>query len=214
MLAVLNERAKVNGDIRGFIPHLVDDGLSILQYVDATIIFMKHDLNHAKNLKLVLSTFEQSLGLKINFYKSELYYYCRIKHFEVEYAQLFGCNTGFTPFKYLGIPMHHMKLSNSDWIIIEQKFLKKLSSWKGKLLSVGSRLVLINFVLTSLAIYMLSFFEVPRGVLKELDYYRSRFFWQCDEHNKKSRLTKWSILCRPKDFGGLGIRSYYVIQAT
>jgi hypothetical protein len=55
--------------------------------------------------------------------------------------------------------------------------------------------------------YMLSFFEVPRGVLKKLDYYRSRFFWQCDEHKKKYRLTKWSILCTPKDFGGLGIQN-------
>jgi hypothetical protein len=98
--------------------------------------------------------------------------------------------------------MHHKKLSNSDWLIIEERFQKKLCSWKGKLLSVGRRLILINSVLTSLVMYMLSFFELPRGVLKKLDYYCSRFFWQCDEHKKKYRLTKWSILCTPKDFGG------------
>jgi hypothetical protein len=103
--------------------------------------------------------------------------------------------------------MHHKKLSNSDWLIIEERFQKKLCGWKGKLLSVGGRLVLINSVLTSLTLYMLSFLEVPRGVLKKLDYYRSRFFWQCDEHKKKYRLTKWSILCMPKDFGGLGIQN-------
>jgi hypothetical protein len=78
--------------------------------------------------------------------------------------------------------MHHRKLSNKVWIIIEEKFQKKLSSWKGKLLSVGGRLVLINSVLTSLAMYILSFFELPKGVLRKLDYYRSRFYWQCDEH--------------------------------
>jgi hypothetical protein len=33
--------------------------------------------------------------------------------------------------------------------------------------------------------------EVPRGVLKKLDYFRSRFFWQSDDHKKKYRLTKW-----------------------
>jgi hypothetical protein len=82
--------------------------------------------------------------------------------------------------------MHHKKLSNSDWLIIEERFQKKkkLCSWKEKLLSVGGQLILINSVLTSLTMYMLSFFEVPRGVLKKLDYYRSRFFWQCDEHKK------------------------------
>jgi hypothetical protein len=53
--------------------------------------------------------------------------------------------------------------------------------------------------------FMLSFFEVPRGVLERLDYYRSRFFWQSDGHKKKYRLEKWSVLCTPKDQGGLVI---------
>jgi len=35
-----------------------------------------------------------------------------------------------------------------------------------EILSVGGRLVLINLVLTSLAMFMLSFFQIPRGVLK------------------------------------------------
>jgi len=48
--------------------------------------------------------------------------------------------------------------------------------------------------------FMLSFFEVPKGVLEKLDYYRSRFFWQY-------RLVKWSILCQPKEIGGLGIKN-------
>jgi hypothetical protein len=38
-----------------------------------------------------------------------------------------------------------------------------------------------------------------------LDYFRSRFFWQSDGHKKKYRLTRWNIICRPKDQGGLGI---------
>jgi hypothetical protein len=58
MLAIIIDRAKDNGDFRGVVPHLFDDGISILQYADDTILFMDHDLNHAKNLKLVLSVFE------------------------------------------------------------------------------------------------------------------------------------------------------------
>jgi hypothetical protein len=52
---------------------------------------------------------------------------------------------------------------------------------------------------------MLSFLQIPKGVLKRLDFYRSRFFWQGDEEKRKYRLTKWNIICRPKDQGGLGI---------
>ena len=74
--------------------------------------------------------------------------------------------------------------------MIEQRIEKKLSSWKGKHLSVGGRLVLINSVLSSLAMFMISFFEIPKGVLQKIDYYRSRFFWQGDDHKEKYRLTR------------------------
>jgi hypothetical protein len=76
--------------------------------------------------------------------------------------------------------MHHKRLSNSDWKIIEQRIEKKLSRWKGKHLFVGGCLILINFVLTSLVMFMLSFFKVLRGVLEKIDYYRFRFYWQGD----------------------------------
>jgi hypothetical protein len=45
-------------------------------------------------------------------------------------------------------------------------------------------LVLINSVLTSLVMFKLSFFEVTRGILENIDYYRSRFYWQSDRHKK------------------------------
>jgi hypothetical protein len=50
--------------------------------------------------------------------------------------------------------------------------------------------VLINLVLTSLTMFMLSFFEVPKGVLEKIYYYRSRFFLQNDSQKKKYRLLK------------------------
>jgi hypothetical protein len=58
-----------------------------------------------------------------------------------------------------------------------------LSNWKGKYLSVGGRIVLINSILTSLTMFMLPFFKVPKGVLEKIDYFQSRFFWLND--NKK-----------------------------
>jgi hypothetical protein len=72
MLVILIKRAKMDGQIDGVVPHLVDDGLSILQYADGTIIFLDHDLV-AKNLKVLLCAFEKLSGLKINFHKSEMY---------------------------------------------------------------------------------------------------------------------------------------------
>jgi hypothetical protein len=135
-------------------------------------------------MKLLLCAFEQLSGPKINFHKSELFCYGAAKEFEEEYLQIFGCGMSSFLFCYLGIHMHHRKLRNSDRKEVEERFQKKLSSWKGKILSTGGRLVLINSVLRSLSIFMLSFFKVSHEILKKLDYYRSRFFWQSDRHKK------------------------------
>lgn len=128
MLSLLISRAKQDGQITGIIPHLVDGGLSILQYADDTIIFMDDNLEQAKNMKLLLCVFEQLSGLKINFHKSELFCYGAAKESEEQYTQLFGCASGTLPFKYLGIPMIHRKLRNSDWDVVVQRFEKKLSN--------------------------------------------------------------------------------------
>ena len=48
------------------------------------------------------------------------------------------------------------KLNNKDWKMIEDRIERKLSSWKGKHLSYGGRIVLINYVLSSLPMFMLS----------------------------------------------------------
>lgn len=121
---------------------------------------------------------------------------------QTEYKQIFRCDLGLYPFRYLGIPMHHRKLMNKDWKHVEERFQKILNYWRSKLLSVRGRLVLINSVLSSLCMFMFFFFKVPRGVLKKLDYFRSRFFWQSDDHKKKYRLTRWEVVCTPKEQGG------------
>jgi hypothetical protein len=59
MLAIMIERAKMDDLIEGVVPHLVDEGLYILQFADDTILFMEHDLLKATNLKLIISAFEQ-----------------------------------------------------------------------------------------------------------------------------------------------------------
>jgi hypothetical protein len=107
-----------------------------------------------------------------------------------DYAELFGCGQGQFPIRYLEIPIHYCQLTIAEWKLVEERLQKRLSSWKGKLLSLGGRLVLINLVLTNMVLYMISFFLLPKGVLHKLDYYRSRFFWQGDSEKKKYRLVK------------------------
>jgi len=110
MLAIIVSKAKEDSKVKGVVPNLIDGGLSVLQYADNTIIFMDHDIEQAKNLKLLLCAFEQLSGLKINFRKSELFYFGDARDHEYQYSQLFGCNIGSYPFQVL-IPFRFLSLS-------------------------------------------------------------------------------------------------------
>jgi hypothetical protein len=151
------------------IPHLVEGGVSILQYADDMILFMEHDIDKVVNMKLILCLFEQLSSLKINFHKSELFCFGKAKDSQHDYKEIFGCAVGALPFKYLGIPIHFRKLLIKEWKVIKDRFEKKLASWISKILSYGDRLILINSVLTSLPMFLLSFFQIPIGVRKRLD---------------------------------------------
>lgn len=43
MLTIKIAQTKEDGQVGGLIPHLVEGGVSILQYADDTILFMEHD---------------------------------------------------------------------------------------------------------------------------------------------------------------------------
>jgi hypothetical protein len=58
MLAIIIKRANMEGQVGGVVPHLIDGGLSILQYTDDMILFLEHDLEKARNIKLLLFVFE------------------------------------------------------------------------------------------------------------------------------------------------------------
>jgi hypothetical protein len=54
MLAILISRAKEDEHINGVVPYLVEDGLSILQYADDTVIFMDYNIEQREKLEIVI----------------------------------------------------------------------------------------------------------------------------------------------------------------
>ena len=109
---------------------------------------MAHDTQKALNMKLIICIFEQLSGMEINFCKSEIFSFGRAKKQENQYKELFSCEYGSFPSRYLGIPIHFRKL-----IRIVSGSYQKIDY-----------LVLLNSVLTGLLMSMLSIFEMPKGV--------------------------------------------------
>jgi len=151
-------KAKLNGYIKGVVPHLIPGGLSHLQYTDDIVILMSHDDQTIINMKFFLYYFEWMSGLKINYHKSEVIAFGVSSEEQNMIANMLNCKVGSLPMTYLGLPISDSNLGVYSFEGIVEKMRKKLQPWKGKNLSSGGRLVLTNSSLSSLPIYMMGMF--------------------------------------------------------
>jgi len=177
--------AQSNKIITRLIPEYIDYGVVILQYADDTILCLEDDLDKAKNMKYLLYLFENMSGLKINFNKSEVIMVSEDMNKSKLYSDLFNCAVGSWPIKYLGVPVSGSKLHIMDWVPLDEKLVKRLDGWKGGVLSIGGRIVLIKACLSNIPIYCMSMYLLPKTIVKRLDRTRKRFFWQGSDTKKK-----------------------------
>ncbi|PKI45620.1 hypothetical protein CRG98_033936 [Punica granatum] len=109
--------------------------------------------------------------------------------------------------RYLGNPFLLKRKRKESFQLIIDKIKNKLSAWKAKSLSWAGRATLINSVISSIPIYTMSLFWLPKSILKEIDRATSRFWWGNTKEVGHSFTPKsWASLCQPKSCGGLGFR--------
>jgi hypothetical protein len=65
-------KASSKGIITGLMSRMYPEGVMSLQYIDDTLLFLTHDTQATCYLKWLMVYFENILGLKINFDKSDL----------------------------------------------------------------------------------------------------------------------------------------------
>jgi len=171
------DRAARLGLIKGVLQNFREGGVISLQYVDDTILFSSADLCRLLNLKHVTMWFEQIFGMRVNFHKSELIT-LNIEDEETHRdAHTFNYPIGSFPLKCLGVPLDHSKLTRADLQPLVDKFFKRIASWRGKLLSLVARALLIKTCLASIPIYHLSFFKFPKCAIKILNSQMSNSLW-------------------------------------
>lgn len=191
--------------ISGLCPSLCPGGVICLQYADDTILFSEANIEKARNLKQVLTCFEQVSGMRINYHKSELVPVGLSEEEALNFSEVFHCPIGSFPIKYLGIPLHYDKLRREDIQPLIDKILKRIAGWRGKLLSYKGRLVLIQACLASIPIYLLSFFIFPKWALDMINTQMAHCLWNDFEGHRKLHLANWGMICMKREFGGLGI---------
>lgn len=205
-LSRMVHKAQTNGLLCGLIEHIIPGGVAILQYADDTILCLKHDVAGARNLKLLLYLYELMAGLKINFRKSEILTINDEDNWAETYANIFNCQIGVFPIKYLGVPVSPSRLHIADWLPLVEKSAKRLYVRQGSSMSIAGRSTLINSSLNNAPINHMSIYLLPKSIIYKLDGIIRKFFWQGGGTKKKYHLVKWDKICKHKKKGGLGIK--------
>ncbi|GKU98577.1 hypothetical protein SLEP1_g11563 [Rubroshorea leprosula] len=66
--------------------------------------------------------------------------------------------------------------------------------------------MLLNSVLSSLPVYLMSAYKIPKGILYPLDKIRRNFLWGETGEEKKISWVSWERVCMNKECGGLGVK--------
>jgi hypothetical protein len=113
--------------------------ISHLLFADDTLIFSDANPDHILHLRILFTSFEAILGLKINLCKSEMVPVGHVPDLE-RLADIMGCKTAQLPMNYFGLPLGAKFTSKAIWDPILEKMERKLAGWKRMYVSKGGEL--------------------------------------------------------------------------
>ena len=116
------------------------------------------------------------------------------------------------PSKYLGIPLFQGVNKPMLWKNLVDNCLKCLDSWKGRWLTYAGRILLLQSVILAIPIFFMSYLKIPIKVLRYIEQRMRKFLWNGVQEEDKIPLVAWDQLCKPKKYGGVGIRKLQIVN--
>ncbi|KAM0853896.1 hypothetical protein ACQ4PT_050778 [Festuca glaucescens] len=177
-------------------------------YADDVVMFLKPECSELWAVRHILSLFGEASGLHVNFRKTTATL-IRGTHEEEEErtTRILGCELARFPIRYLGLQLALRPLTKAEWQPLLDQVIKCVPAWQRGLIRREGRLVLINSVVAARAVHQMVVAEAPVWLLEEINKWMRAFFWAGkDEVHGGQCLVAWRSICKPKEFGGLGVK--------
>lgn len=145
--------AKEKGKIQG-IP--ITSGLPPFthqQFIDDTMLFGQGDTGEARAFKDILNSYMMASGQEVNIAKSAVFLFNIDPLLGKEICNVLEISKGSLPCKYLGIPLDRGKRPSNLWDNLVDKIKSRISTWKGKWLSLTGRATLVRSVLSAMPMF-------------------------------------------------------------
>ena len=118
----------------------------------------------------MLSVYEKGSEQKINRKKTNIFFSANThQDMQNQIQQLLGVPAVRQYEKYLGLPALVGHAKKQSFVYIRERVWRKLQGWKEKLLSQAGREVLIKAVIQAIPTYTMSYFKLPKGLIKDLE---------------------------------------------
>ena len=170
-----------------------------LFFADDNLLFCKANSTEYNKLKEILRTYEAASGQKINTEKSSIFFSPNTsQELKDEILNILGPMTDSCHTEYLCLPSIIGRSKKLIFTQTKEKVYKKLASWKGKLLSLGGKEILIKVMAQAIPSYTISCFLLPKCLCDDLER-EMRSFW-CGQKQQETKiaLVGWKKMCKPK----------------
>ena len=153
---------------------------SRILYVDDIFVFCRGDIKSLRNLSIFLKTYGDFSCQYVNNSKSSFSTMDSSTRFVTEIQRILSCSHGCLPFKYLGVFILVDALKR--WLLqpLADKVKLKLTSWKGKSLSMMDQIQLVNTVITGLLAYSFNMYKWPISLFNQVEQWCRNFIWTSD----------------------------------
>ncbi|GKB02067.1 RNA-directed DNA polymerase, eukaryota, reverse transcriptase zinc-binding domain protein [Tanacetum coccineum] len=181
--------------------------LSYMFFADDLLVLFKGNRESIKIVKKSLEEFSDVSGLVPNLGKSIIFFGSISERDKLDLLQVMPFKCGKFPVRYLGVPLLAKKLGVGDCKVLIDKVEDRINNWRNNALSYTGRIQLIASVLASMQMYWASVYLLPTTVINDLEKLFKRFLWNAGDSAKGKARVSWKVVCKPKDQGGLGIKS-------
>lgn len=180
-----------------------------LLFADDSLFMCKATVLQAFELQSILMAYGEVTGQVINVQKSAISF-GRLVDQDVKNAisQVLGIFKEGGTSKYLGLPECLKGSKVACFGFLKERISARLNAWHLRNLSQGGKEILIKASASSLPVYAMSCYKIPKTVCDKMVSAMADFWWGSDGHKRKLHWIAWDRLCLPKDSGGLGFRNF------
>ncbi|KAK3230420.1 hypothetical protein Dsin_002301 [Dipteronia sinensis] len=200
-------------ELSGFKCSRSGPSISHLFFADDSLFFSKATRKDCLVLKRILDDYASASGQVVNFNKSALCVSNSVSStVATELANVIGVNLVPCHERYLGLPSFAGRNKKVLFTSIKDQIWDKIKGWRDKLLSVGGKEILVKAVVQSIPTYVMSLFQLPKGLISEIHKMCARFWWRSSDTRRKIHWCSWQRMCAGKTDGGLGFRDLLVFN--